>query len=159
MEYVRYYDHLIHNYDTRENCKTILKKYLFDKWTAHINSCYLEGSHSRLGVYKCINPDMVKHTMQEDLIIEHERKIITRYRCGTRNLKIETGRWEQIPRELRLCICNNAIQSLHHVLIECPLLRLHRPHNIQNIHDFFILNNDTILDFLNQISKVQRIKI
>ena len=43
------------------------------------------------------------------------------------NLKIETGRWSRIPREARVCRCDNAdIQTEIHVLINCNLT-----HNIR----------------------------
>ena len=38
------------------------------------------------------------------------------------NLKIETGRWSRIPRERRVCQCDDRqLQSEAHVLIDCAL--------------------------------------
>ena len=55
---------------------------------------------------------------------EFERVVITRYRSGSHNLKIETGRFAnpRIPREERQCLCNTGLQTLHHCLFNCPLL-------------------------------------
>ena len=38
------------------------------------------------------------------------------------NLKIETGRWSRLPRESRVCNCNNlVVQDECHVLLDCSL--------------------------------------
>ena len=49
-----------------------------------------------------------------------------KFRCGVAPLKIETGRYEALLVENRLCfndtcIGNNMIESEKHVLIECPV--------------------------------------
>ena len=44
-------------------------------------------------------------------ITEFERVLITRYRCGSHNLKIEKGRYDRIERNMRLCICQS-VQTL-----------------------------------------------
>ena len=53
------------------------------------------------------------------------RVLLTRYRSGSHNLKIETGRLccPKIPRENRTCLCGLGVQSLRHCLFECTLLR------------------------------------
>ena len=51
---------------------------------------------------------------------ENDRKIITRYRMGCNKLKLQTGRYSGSERNERLCICQNNIQSLTHVLFDCP---------------------------------------
>ena len=50
------------------------------------------------------------------------RESVTRVRLMSHNLKVETGRWSRIPRDLRVCQCNNRdIQTESHVLIKCNL--------------------------------------
>ena len=44
------------------------------------------------------------------------------FRCGLAPLRIETGRYERLPREERLCFnCANKVEVELHVLTECPL--------------------------------------
>ena len=51
----------------------------------------------------------------------YEREVVTKLRCCNLNLPIETGRWENIPRENRLCqLCNlQNIGNEYHYLFEC----------------------------------------
>ena len=70
------------------------------------------------------------------------RESFSRVRLMSHNLKVETGRWSRIPRELRVCQCNNSdIQSERHVLIECDLtqdIRLRYPMlNFRDINNLF----------------------
>ena len=62
------------------------------------------------------------------------------------NLKIETGRWSRIPRERRVCRCDNSqIQTEAHVLVECILteyIRVRYP----------LLNFTDINTLLNEIT-------
>ena len=50
---------------------------------------------------------------------------ITRFRTGSNNLLIETGRFAtpRIPRENRMCLCGTEVQTLRHVLMYCPIVR------------------------------------
>ena len=53
---------------------------------------------------------------------DYLRESFSRIRLMSHNLKIETGRWSRIPRESRVCRCDNAkIQTESHALIECTL--------------------------------------
>ena len=58
-------------------------------------------------------------------MLEFERILVSRYRCGSHNLRVESGRLcnPKIPRENRICICGLDIQTLHHCLFDCPLLQ------------------------------------
>ena len=70
-------------------------------------------------------------------IPDHERMSFSRIRLISHNLKIETGRWSRIPRERRVCQCDNTqLQTEAHVLISCALT-----HNIRLRYP--------ILDFTN----------
>jgi hypothetical protein len=53
------------------------------------------------------------------------RTALTRFRTSSHNLFIETGRYENIPREQRLCkSCNmKQIESEYHFLLVCPNYR------------------------------------
>ena len=77
--------------------------------------------NSKLGTYLLINPDLSKPHYEG--ILEFQRVITTRYRTGSHNLRIETGRRvPNLKREERLCICNSGVQTVQHILLECPLM-------------------------------------
>lgn len=47
---------------------------------------------------------------------------LAKFRCGVAPLRLETGRYENIPEEQRLCpICELAVENEVHVLFHCPL--------------------------------------
>ncbi len=52
------------------------------------------------------------------------RSLVTKIKCGVLPLIVETGRFKNTPRELRLCqICEeNQIETEYHFLFDCPRL-------------------------------------
>ena len=48
---------------------------------------------------------------------------LTRFRLSSRELHIERGRYENVPRDGRFCKCCNMsqIESVYHFLLVCPL--------------------------------------
>ena len=106
---------------------------------------------SKLGSYLVVNPDLKMPNHQEKL--EFQRTCITRYRTGSHNLLIEKGRKNPfIEREARLCKCNNGIQTIKHVIMNCHLLNEIRteyavddiPSGISN--ENFLIEMEKILD-------------
>lgn len=48
------------------------------------------------------------------------RRFMTRLRTGSNELRINTGRWENIPRDERYCLlCGEDIETEQHFLLEC----------------------------------------
>ena len=77
---------------------------------------------TRNTVYLSINPDLTPHSMYSSSIPVPEmyRIAMSRLRLSSHYLRIETGRWSRIPREERLCQCQEDIQTEQHVLLNCP---------------------------------------
>ena len=113
-----------------------------------------DDQESRLGVYLQVNPSLTPPTQRSHLL-EFERVLLTRYRCGSHNLQIEVGRMcnPKILRENRLCKCNGGVQSLHHCLFECALLReVHNEFDYSTIEEAF--NSQEIVNLLVRIGRV-----
>jgi hypothetical protein len=55
---------------------------------------------------------------------------VARFRTGGHTLRIETGRWQDLPRESRLCECCGLGQpeSEQHFLFDCPYYCIIRGH-------------------------------
>ena len=115
----KYYKSLAESYANVKTCKATLRQQFHTKWTSRIDQCSADDNESKLGVYQQINPELQQYTNDQP-IPEFERIHITRYRTGSHNLKIEKGRHSRIPRENRLCICNNNVQTVN--LKPCHLL-------------------------------------
>jgi len=84
------------------------------------------SSTTRAVTYKSINPELRVHAMYHDIVNpvpELHRIATTRLRLGSHQLKVETGRWARIPRDLRMCPCGSEIQTESHVTLTCPLTR------------------------------------
>ena len=89
---------------------------------------------SRLGAYLLVNPTLVKPSYTDKM--EFQRVCITRYRTGSHNLKIEAGRNPHVPRDERYCCCNTGIQTVRHVLLDCPLLiELRERYNVVDVEN------------------------
>ena len=72
--------------------------------------------------YLSLNPDLILSELYSASfsVPEFARISVTRLRTSSHRLKIETGRWARIPRNLRLCPCGE-IQNEDHVLLRCPM--------------------------------------
>lgn len=51
------------------------------------------------------------------------RTLLARFRTGSHNLEVETGRWAQVLRENRKCKCCNLdhVEDEMHFVFDCPL--------------------------------------
>ena len=95
---------------------------------------------SRLGTYLVVNPSLSKPLFSNKL--EFQRVCISRYRTGSHDLKIESGRITGTAREERLCKCTTTIQSLSHVLLHCPLLNdIREKYSVQNVAEGVMKEN------------------
>ena len=123
LPYLKYYEKLEADYINPRACQKALAQEFRNELTARIRRKANNDDDSRMGVYLHVNPTLTP-PQQPTTILEFERVVISRYRSGSHNLKIESGRLANttIPRANRTCMCNSGVQSLRHCLFECPLL-------------------------------------
>ena len=78
---------------------------------------------TKFSTYLQINPHLEVHeTYLDTSIPDYLRVSFTRLRLSAHRLKVETGRWQRLPRELRTCSCDEqSVQDEAHVLLQCPL--------------------------------------
>lgn len=80
---------------------------------------------TRFSEYVKLNKHLCTPTFyQEWDIPEFVRISVTRFRLSSHRLKVETGRWARIPRDLRVCLCGNGIQDEHHIIFVCPFTEM-----------------------------------
>lgn len=116
IPYVRHYDNLL---DTDHNNPNDFARVEIEHIISNIRTI-AEDNLSKQGQYKAVNPDLTSPKMYRTATLtESDRKILTRYRCGSHKLKIETGRWDKTPRAQRICPCQVECQTLEHVLYRC----------------------------------------
>ena len=111
LQYLRYYNDLQATYISPKNLEDVLTNEFRASTATKINAKSNNDAESRLGVYLQVNPNLTP-PVQRNNILEFERVLVTRYRCGSHNLKIEAGHLcnPKIPREDRICKCNLGIQ-------------------------------------------------
>ena len=80
------------------------------------------SNSTRRTTYLTLNPKLSFNEVYKGNfnIPEFYRITFTRLRTSSHRLRIETGRWSRIPRELRTCPCGE-IQTEEHVLLRCPM--------------------------------------
>ena len=84
-------------------------------------------------------------------IPDYQRVSFSRIRLISHSLKIETGRWSRIPRERRVCQCDNTqLQTEAHALISCSLTR-----NISQ--NYSMLNLTNINSLLSEKSHIRHL--
>ena len=97
--------------------------------TQRLKDIYMQEWVVNLSVSnKCFYYRMFKsHIYREDYLyllnIKKFRNALSRFRCSSHDLAIETGRYQKIDRINRLCRhCNlNCIEDEYHFLLVCPL--------------------------------------
>ena len=121
LPYLKHYNKLI---DLRLNN---IQSFGVDALTAaksHIRTEGLEDPLSKYGQYLSVNPDLEHCDFYKNPIMaESDRILLTRYRCGSHKLRIETGRWDKTPQSDRLCKCNKESQTVEHVLYRCTITK------------------------------------
>jgi hypothetical protein len=109
-------------------------------------------SVSKLNFYKLFKNDFCPESYIFKIHNRAHRSVFAQLRCGILPLKIETGRYTQIPMDYRLCIfCNeNVIENEMHFLFQCNFYS-----NIRiNFWPKFINRCDNF-DQMNNIEKVK----
>ena len=160
IPFLKHYIKLKNDYGTPETCETVLKQRFYNDTADMIRTKANGDDISRLGTYIKVNPQLKQpDQLINSKILEFERILITRYRTGCHNLRIESGRHcnPPLPREERLCQCNEGVQTLHHCLFDCPLLiETQRAFNYSTVEEALNLNDAAKL--LLQIEKILQIR-
>ena len=119
ISYIRYYKKLHELFIDPVNCEYQLRLIQEEKWKRKINAAYITDLDSKLGTYFRINPSLTRFV--DHTGTENERILITRFRTGSHSLNIELGRFSNVPRGNRLCICQGNVQTIQHIFTECIL--------------------------------------
>ena len=147
LRYITYYDSLQEEYTNPQDCLKQLCDNFRNECADTIRQKGADDASSRCGMYLQVNPEL--QPPEQRKMLEMERILLSRYRSGSHSLRIETGRMSNppIPREERLCRCNTGIQSLNHVLFDCPLVAdLHNEYRFVSIDEAF--TREDITQFL-----------
>jgi hypothetical protein len=86
--------------------------------------CEINNS-SRLHFYSIYKHDFMLEKYFSDVCEQKFRIALTKYRISAHKLRIKTGRYDDTPRQSRLCTCcnSNQIEEEYHFLLVCPYYR------------------------------------
>ena len=126
---------------------------------AHKTQVRLKIDQDHANDINSINPALKSPLFCNEICChEYDRTIITRYRTGCHKLKIQTGRIGGDDRDTRLCSCGVDVQTIAHVLFQCPLTtNIRQAHGLQNesLETFFNGNDCTrMASILKAIEKL-----
>ena len=63
---------------------------------------------------------LTQYTMKQKVLDQH-LSALARFRCRIAAIRIETGRYEGLPENERICpVCENVVEDEYHVLCQCP---------------------------------------
>ena len=140
------------------NCESLLRSEFTNNTNQKIRNAYDIDVDSKLGTYLQVNPNL-KSPKYGTRTFEIERIHTTRFRNGSNNLLIETGRFSKprIPRENRICICGEDVQTLRHVLMSCPIITYHVPATFTSVAEY--CEWEDLHDYLIHVSKMLKIEL
>ena len=77
--------------------------------------------HYKYWMYLQVNPELEPSPFLNR--IDKVGKCMTKFRLGSHNLRIETGRWNRTPREDRLCAACGVIEDEQHIVYSCTQIQ------------------------------------
>jgi hypothetical protein len=95
-----------------------------DSWRNDVNRDIAARGRGRnkLRTYKLIKSEHQVESYLSARIPQSHRSALAKFRCGVAPLRLETGRYENLDLDRRVCFqCTDQIESEEHVLITCPL--------------------------------------
>ena len=100
-------------------------------------------NHYKYWIYLKINPRLVTSPFLNR--IDNIGKKITKFRVGSHNLKIESGRWSRVSRSDQLCTTCNELGDEYHAVYRCHLIHrdelLDIPHELSSIWNYYKIND------------------
>ena len=77
---------------------------------------------NKLRTYNKFKFDYGAEYYVESVLSSNNRSAIAKFRCGVAPLIIETGRFERLPLDQRLCFhCNGLVEDEIHAIVVCSL--------------------------------------
>ena len=133
-------------------CKSILTKELKQRlmtkfegnWLSSLNRIEsLNGrGRNKLRTYRLFKQSFAVEKYCLMIMPSSHRSSFSKFRCGVAPIRIETGRYENLREEDRLCpFCKNVVEDESHVILDCPLyddLRVTLVQNARTICDDYL---------------------
>lgn len=76
---------------------------------------------NKLRLYKCVKYEYVTEQYCKLILPPRHRSAFCKFRCGVAPIRIETGRYEGLPINERICPFCETTENEYHVLFHCPV--------------------------------------
>ncbi len=98
-------------------CGNLLAKFKLE-WRHRVHN-----NTGKLRLYGCFKKDYGTEEFVTKRLPGYYRSAYAKFRCGVAPIRLETGRYENLPVERRLCtLCNNqCVEDEKHVILNCPI--------------------------------------
>lgn len=133
----------------------LVNQRLQDNFLQNWNSRLADSS--RAAFYTCINSFQYQHYLNFVKVRKY-RQALSRLRCSSHRLEIESGRWHKpvrTPIENRKCKQCNTVENEFHLLFECPLYNELRSQYLDSY--FYVHPNQFKLKQLFQSTQVKQV--
>ena len=102
---------------------TMYRKYVENWFTVINRETAIRGNgRNKLRTYRLFKTAFQKEKYVCSRISFSHRSSLAKFRCGVAPLRLETGRFEGLDEEERVCFnCPQEVESEEHVLIRCPV--------------------------------------
>ena len=72
---------------------------------------------NKLRTYRMLKTEFETEAYVKCILGRQQRSAFARFRCGTAAIRIETGRYEGLLKNERICpVCENVVEDEYHVL-------------------------------------------
>ena len=138
LKYYNHYKVLETKYTTPSNCLGVLKSE-YERNRKEKFEATSQDIDCKLQTYYRINPTLSEPKYLREIMLETGCVLLTKFRCGSHSLNIEMGRYARplIPRNQRLYICNQGIQTVLHCFTGCPIVLPHLQSNYIDLESIF----------------------
>ena len=134
-----------------ENVNEKLWEYTIEKWKESLYREVRTGSN-KLRTYRRFKHDFKTEMYLKKPMSLNVKRSFASLRCGNSPLRIETGRYEGLAVEERVCeLCNNGVEDEFHFMILCPAFNTER-------RELYLSISDAIIEF-NQLSDIKKFEI
>ena len=94
------------------------------QWLKEVNKINSKSGKgkNKLRTYNTFKFEFTSEPYVYTTMSKSSRSAYAQFRCGTAPIKLETGRYEGLALEARICpLCKSGIEDERHVLFECPV--------------------------------------
>lgn len=123
-----------------------------DEWKTKVESDrgIRPNQANKLRTYRKFKSEYGTEHYVKSVMSRSNRSAIAKFRCGVAPIRIETGRFERLPVDQRLCFqCSECIEDELHVLTECPLY--------QDLRDTLYIKASDIQESFNTFSNIDKL--